>query len=68
MKYTVHGKKIKVTDDLKKYVEEKLKKLDETHVGIKNARERLEMMCDGEVTIESELNKGTRVTIKLPQK
>ena len=28
MKYTVHGKKIKVTDDLKKYVEEKLKKLD----------------------------------------
>ena len=28
MKYTVHGKKIKVTEDLKKYVEEKLKKLD----------------------------------------
>ena len=28
MKYTVHGKKIRVTDDLKKYVEEKLKKLD----------------------------------------
>ena len=28
MKYTVHGKKIKVTDDLKKYVEEKIKKLD----------------------------------------
>ena len=28
MKYTVHGKKVKVTDDLKKYVEEKLKKLD----------------------------------------
>ena len=28
MKYKVHGKKIKVTDDLKNYVEEKLKKLD----------------------------------------
>ena len=28
MKYTVHGKKVKVTDDLKNYIEEKLKKLD----------------------------------------
>ncbi len=47
---------------------DKLDKLDEGHIGINNAKERLKMMCNGEVDIESEIGKGTKVTIKLPQK
>ncbi len=39
---------------------------NETHIGIKNVRERIEKMCGGTVTIESRLNEGTTVTIRLP--
>ena len=37
------------------------------HVGIKNIRERIEAMCRGKVTIESELGKGTKATIEIPK-
>jgi len=41
---------------------------DETkHVGIKNIRGRIEAMCGGSLTIESEVGKGTKATIKIPR-
>ena len=41
---------------------------DETkHVGIKNIRGRIEGMCGGTLTIESEIGKGTKATIKIPK-
>ena len=41
---------------------------DETkHVGIKNIRGRIEAMCNGTLTIESEVGKGTKATIKIPK-
>ena len=41
---------------------------DETkHVGIKNIRGRIEAMCKGTLTIESEIQKGTKATIKIPK-
>ena len=41
---------------------------DETkHVGIKNIRGRIEAMCNGTLTIESEIGKGTKATIKIPK-
>ena len=41
---------------------------DETkHVGIKNIRGRIEAMCGGSLTIESEIGKGTKATIKIPK-
>ena len=41
---------------------------DETkHVGIKNIRARIEAMCCGTLTIESEIGKGTKATIKIPK-
>ena len=41
---------------------------DETkHVGIKNIRGRIEAMCGGELTIESEIGKGTKATIRIPR-
>ena len=41
---------------------------DETkHVGIKNIRGRIEAMCGGSLTIESEIGKGTKATIRIPK-
>ena len=41
---------------------------DETkHVGIKNIRGRIEAMCGGTLTIESEIDKGTKATIRIPR-
>lgn len=41
---------------------------DETkHVGIKNIRGRIEAMCGGALTIESEIGKGTKATIRIPK-
>lgn len=36
------------------------------HIGISNVRERIESMCGGSLTIESEPDKGTKVTITVP--
>ena len=41
---------------------------DETkHVGIKNIRGRIEAMCGGALTIESEIGKGTKAIIRIPR-
>ena len=38
----------------------------ETHIGIENVRSRLEQLCGGTLTIESETGKGTTVTLRIP--
>ena len=38
------------------------------HIGIENVRERLKNLCDGTLTIESELGVGTIATITIPKK
>ncbi len=41
---------------------------DETkHVGIKNIRERIWAMCQGTLTIDSQVGKGTKATLKIPK-
>lgn len=40
---------------------------DGTHIGIQNVRERIEDMCGGTLTVESEMGKGTAVTIRIPR-
>ena len=37
------------------------------HVGIENVRQRLSNMCEGSLTIESEIGVGTSVTIRIPK-
>ena len=37
------------------------------HVGIANVRERLSMICNGELIIHSEINKGTVAIIRIPK-
>lgn len=40
---------------------------ERSHIGIKNVRERIEKITGGELRIESEIGKGTKATIILPQ-
>ncbi len=37
------------------------------HIGLRNVRERLQAMCDGSLTIESQPGNGTRVLIRIPK-
>ena len=37
------------------------------HIGIRNIRGRLEAMCNGTLTIDSALGKGTTALIKIPK-
>ncbi len=39
---------------------------ERSHIGIANVRERLERVCEGTLTIESEVGVGTRATILIP--
>ena len=40
--------------------------LSQSHIGIRNVRERVERMCGGTVTVESTIDRGTTVTIQIP--
>lgn len=43
------------------------KKADgKVHVGVENVTERIKLLCNGTLTIESKVNVGTTVTIELP--
>ena len=37
------------------------------HIGIKNTKKRLQLICNGQLKIESILNKGTKATITIPK-
>lgn len=40
---------------------------DKKHIGIRNVRERLRLMCGGSLTIESQKGKGTTALIQIPK-
>ena len=39
---------------------------DESHIGLKNVKERVERMCGGTMIVESEIGKGTSITLLIP--
>ena len=41
---------------------------DKSHIGIANSKERIEMLSKGEMKIDSEVGKGTKVTILIPER
>ena len=40
---------------------------DDTHVGMRNVRERLHNMCHGTLDVQSTKGVGTRITVKIPK-
>ena len=58
---------IEISDNGAGFDTESISNDNETHVGIDNVRSRLELMCNGSLEIESELGKGTTVTVKIPR-
>ena len=41
---------------------------EESHIGLRNVRERLELMCGGQLEIESAPDRGTLVTVTIPNR
>ena len=70
-KVTVTAKKapgahiITVTDNGKGFDVDSAKKSG-THIGMKNVMERLEKMCNGTMKVNSVIDRGTTVTIRIP--
>lgn len=58
---------IKICDDGIGFKTNSVKSDGKTHIGIENVRERLWVMCKGTIFIESEIGKGTDVTIRIPK-
>ncbi|WP_408071055.1 sensor histidine kinase [Butyrivibrio sp. JL13D10] len=57
---------ITVRDNGKGFDVEKLKTSEEEHFGLKTIKDRLNTLCGGELTVESVIDVGTTVTVKIP--
>ena len=55
---------VEVSDDGVGFEVDSIKNDDNKHIGLGNIKQRLHTMCNSEMTIVSEIGKGTRVTIK----
>ena len=60
--------RITVRDNGVGFNPEKTEPTEGTHVGIQNVKERVEQMCDGTMIMQSEIGKGTSVTLLIPDK
>ena len=40
--------------------------LDDSHIGLRNVKERIEQMCGGTMILQSEIGKGSSVTLLIP--
>ncbi len=57
---------ITVEDDGTGFNVEKAREDDRIHIGIRNVKSRLNDMCNGKLSVESEVGRGTKVTIMIP--
>ena len=65
---TEDGWEVAVTDDGIGFFETEDKDEENRHIGIRNVRTRLELLCDGRLTVESVPGKGTVCLIFIPEK
>lgn len=64
---TEEGHEIVVEDNGQGFEISSLEELDESHIGIRNVRERLQKLCGGTLTIDSRPGEGTRAVILIPE-
>ena len=57
---------IEIRDNGKGFDTATIDSMGNTHIGLRNVRDRIRSMCGGEMDIESEENKGTVITIRIP--
>ena len=58
---------IAVTDNGKGFNPDEADTADGTHIGLRNVRARIEMLCGGTLSIESREGEGTTVIIRIPE-
>ena len=65
-KKTETGYEIAISDNGKGFDTSSIATMEKQHIGLRNVKERIEKMCGGTMTIESEENKGTTITMFIP--
>jgi signal transduction histidine kinase len=55
-----------IKDNGKGFDAEKAFDMDDTHIGLRNVRARIEKITGGSVTVHSVMNEGTEVIICIP--
>ena len=63
---TAEAHEIVIRDNGRGFDVENTVSTGETHIGIRNVRERLERMCGGTLAVQSRIGEGTVVTICIP--
>ena len=58
---------VEINDDGRGFDVNAFKNDEKSHIGIKNVQQRLKMMCDGELTVNSVPDQGTDAVIKIPK-
>ena len=61
-----NGYEITVEDNGKGFDTSSIETADNTHIGLRNVRERIKKMCGGTFQIESTENVGTKITLHIP--
>ena len=61
-----NGYEITVEDNGRGFDTSAIETADNTHIGLRNVRERIEKMCGGTFRIESTENVGTKITLHIP--
>ena len=59
---------IAVTDNGKGFDPDEAETAEGTHIGLRNVRERIGMLCGGTLNIESSEGSGCTVSIRLPRR
>ena len=58
--------RIEITDDGIGFDVKEAFEKEGVHIGLRNTKERLELMCGGSMEVDTEPGKGTRITINIP--
>ena len=59
---------VEISDDGVGFDANNFKDEDNKHFGINNIKHRIKNMCNGDIVIDSEINKGTKVTVTFYKK